>query len=43
MNGPRRSTKPAAHHPHGDDDGEDSVGDNGGDGVGDQVDNTSHE
>ena len=39
MNGPRRSTKPAAHHPHGDDDGEDD----GGDGVGDQVDNTSHE
>ena len=39
MNGPRRSTKPAAHHPHGDDDGDVD----GGDGVGDQVDNTSHE
>ena len=39
MNGPRRSTKTAAHHPHGDDDG-DVDGDDGG---GDQVDNTSHE
>ena len=43
MNGPRRSTKPAAHHPHGDDDGGDGGDDSGGDGVGDQLDNTSHE
>ena len=46
MNGPRRSTKPAAHHPHGDDDGDVDGGDgddDGDDGVGDQVDNTSHE
>ena len=38
MNGPRRSTKPAAHHPHGDDDGDvdggDGDGDSGGDGDG---------